>query len=86
MAEELVQEVSVEHGAVERSTKELLLCPKCEVGKLQRVFREGFLQEIIYPRFGYFPWRCLTCGHLEILHKRHRKRFHVGGSGHSSKR
>jgi ssDNA-binding Zn-finger/Zn-ribbon topoisomerase 1 len=37
------------------------VCPKCKRGRLQRVEREGFLENSVYPRLGYFPWICTEC-------------------------
>lgn len=55
------------------SRKEKIFCEKCGSEQVHRVFREGFLQESVYPSFGYFPWRCKTCGKLMMLRKRHKR-------------
>jgi hypothetical protein len=35
-------------------------CPKCE-GPMMRVGRQGFMEEIVYPWTGRFPWICAIC-------------------------
>lgn len=52
------------------STRERVYCQKCGSDKVHRVFRKGYLQEKIYPLFGYFPWRCMKCGERVMLRKR----------------
>ena len=43
-------------------------CPKCARGEFRRTARKGFLEKHIYPRFGYFPWKCPVCKY-RTLHK-----------------
>ncbi len=54
--------------------KERVHCQECGSDKVHRVSREGFLQEKIYPLFGYYPWRCMRCGVHVVLRKRKRAR------------
>jgi len=54
------------------STKERVHCRWCGDDKVIRVHRKGFLQEKIYPIFGYYPWRCMHCGVQVMLRKRRR--------------
>ena len=49
-------------------------CQKCGGVSVTRVYRKGFLQERIYPIFGYYPWRCMRCGAHVMLRKRYRAR------------
>ncbi|MGD0345181.1 MAG: hypothetical protein ABSA85_00410 [Terracidiphilus sp.] len=53
--------------------KEQIQCRMCGSAEMRRAFRHGFLQLSFYPLFGYFPWRCMTCGTRVMLRKRHRK-------------
>ena len=55
---------------VEKSAaKERAYCRKCG-DRVFRIYRKGFMQEKIYPYFGYFPWRCINCHNHVMLHKR----------------
>ncbi len=54
--------------------KDLIFCRKCGSGRVFRVYRKGFMQERIYPHFGYYPWRCMSCGDHVMLRKRNRAR------------
>jgi len=47
-------------------------CKHCGNAQIFRVFRQGFLQERIYPFFGFYPWKCKACGDYMMLHKRKR--------------
>jgi len=74
----------VEHAAthqeigghlVEASSRESHLhCKMCGSSRVFRVFRQGFLQEKVYPLFGYYPWRCRSCRGAMMLRKRKIKR------------
>jgi hypothetical protein len=57
-------------------------CSKCG-DRLRRLGRRGFLQNGVYPLFGYYPWECFTCCSTEILRKRGRKTSRLT-SGHST--
>ncbi len=35
-------------------------CPKCG-GPMMRVGREGFMEDVVYPLMGRFPWICAIC-------------------------
>jgi hypothetical protein len=52
------------------SANERVLCDECDSDEVYRVFRKGFLQQRIYPMFGFFPWRCRKCGLRLMLRKR----------------
>ena len=45
-------------------------CPKCG-SRLRRLERKGFLQQSVYPKFGYYPWECPVCRELIFRKKRH---------------
>ncbi len=85
MSEAVVQEVPTERLLETSSEKELVTCLKCGRGKVRRVYREGFLQTTIFPLFGYYPWRCSRCGHVVMLHKRHRAKTQNGGTDRRGK-
>jgi hypothetical protein len=60
---------------VERArVEERLSCKHCGSGRVFRVFRLGYLQEKIYPLFGFYPWKCRSCKGYSMLHKRKRSR------------
>lgn len=56
-------------------------CKNCGSARIFRVFREGFLQERIYPAFGYYPWKCKDCKQYMMLHKRNRSKSKAKESG-----
>ena len=45
-------------------------CPDCERVALRRQGRIGFLQRVVYPRFGLFPWECGLCRKIFMLSQR----------------
>ena len=49
-------------------------CKHCGSGRIFRVFRQGYMQEKIYPLFGYYPWKCRGCRGYSLLHLRKRSR------------
>lgn len=52
------------------SANERVLCDDCGSDEVFRIFRKGFLQQRIYPLFGFFPWRCKKCGLRLMMRKR----------------
>ncbi len=54
-------------------------CRNCECKQIHRMKRSGFLQNRVYPLFGFYPWKCPECKTRYLLRARgskHRK----GGS------
>jgi hypothetical protein len=47
-----------------------MVCRKCRGTELVRIKRRGFLRGRILPRFGFYPWRCNTCGTERVYHAR----------------
>jgi hypothetical protein len=45
-------------------------CRYCPCNKIQRMRREGFLQNKVYPLFGFYPWRCPECKTRYLLRSR----------------
>ena len=56
------------------AAKDRVYCQKCGSDRVYRVERKGFMQKMIYPLFGYYPWRCKGCRDHVMLHKRNRAR------------
>ena len=56
------------------TVKDLVFCKNCGSDRVFRVYRKGFMQERIYPHFGYYPWLCRDCGDHVMLRKRKRAR------------
>jgi hypothetical protein len=58
------------------------VCPRCGIDYLRRMSRSGFLQRVIYPIFGYYPWRCRVCRGSYMIKKRgkvdRQRRTHSG--------
>jgi hypothetical protein len=50
--------------------RDQVYCKHCGSHQVFRIFREGYLQEKIYPLFGFYPWRCKACRTSMMLHKR----------------
>jgi len=49
-----------------------MICPKCTSYRIRRIKREGFLRRSLAPLFGFYPWRCSTCGTVQLLKTRGR--------------
>jgi hypothetical protein len=43
-------------------------CQRCEEAELRRVNRRGFLEKIVLPYFGVYPWECVFCRKKMLLH------------------
>jgi hypothetical protein len=50
-----------------------MICPKCTSYRIRRIKREGFLRTSVAPLFGFYPWRCSTCGTVQLLRTRGRQ-------------
>jgi hypothetical protein len=37
------------------------VCFRCKAKAFRRINREGFLQNVVLPRLGIFPWECVLC-------------------------
>jgi DNA-directed RNA polymerase subunit RPC12/RpoP len=86
MSEQMVQEILAESISESRSVREQIVCQKCGSGKVQRVFRDGFLQQVVYPLFGFYPWRCTTCGSRTLRRKRRRRKTPGGAAAQRRRR
>jgi hypothetical protein len=42
------------------------VCIRCRTKTLRRVNRRGFLQMVLLPLMGYFPWECALCRHKKF--------------------
>ena len=49
-------------------------CKYCGSERVFRVFRQGYLQEKIYPLFGFYPWKCKGCKEHMMLRSRKRSK------------
>jgi ssDNA-binding Zn-finger/Zn-ribbon topoisomerase 1 len=49
-------------------------CPVCSGTQIYRLQRKGFLENAIYPLFGYYPWECPACRELHYLKQRSKRR------------
>ena len=52
-----------------------LMCPECGSRQMHRMQREGLMQVVVYPFFGYFPWECAECKESFLLKKRYKRKF-----------
>jgi transposase-like protein len=72
-----------------KSTSEIV-CPICQSKSALRINRNGFLQRRVFWMFGYYPWKCGTCGSTFLYRKRghkHRSRRDLRDPGrHGHKR
>ena len=64
------QEVLVPRLVESTGQQSQLHCKRCGSSRLFRVFRQGYLQEKIYPLLGFYPWRCRSCHGAMLLRKR----------------
>ena len=37
------------------------VCTQCRASTFRRVNRMGFMQAVLLPLLGYFPWECAVC-------------------------
>jgi DNA-directed RNA polymerase subunit RPC12/RpoP len=49
-------------------------CPQCGGDHPRRLERKGFLQDRVYPLFGYYPWVCGACKSIFLMRKRYRRK------------
>jgi hypothetical protein len=52
------------------AAESFMQCPECHRGELRRTGRKGFLEQNLYGRFGYYPWRCPVCRHRMLVKNR----------------
>jgi DNA-directed RNA polymerase subunit RPC12/RpoP len=52
---------------------------RCEYcgNALRRLARQGFMQQEIYSRFGYYPWECPLCREPMMVRQQHRLKKRV---------
>ncbi len=53
-------------------------CPKCHAVHSRRIRQEGFLQQAILRRLGYFPWECRFCKVTFVVKNRGESRRGTG--------
>ena len=63
-------------NAAGKEQGEVLTCPACGALKLRRTSRKGFLQRVIYSRFGYYPWECSRCMFVQLSKNRGVRHHH----------
>ncbi|UWZ84772.1 hypothetical protein [Occallatibacter riparius] len=54
-------------------------CPHCGVRALYRRERRGFLQCRVFPRLGFYPWRCASCRRSALLRLRSSNQDEIAG-------
>ena len=57
---------------VKAEASEGIHCRYCRSLRVFRVYRQGILQERVYPVFGIYPWKCKACGAFMLLRRRKR--------------
>ena len=57
--------------------REVAKCPRCKLGVMFRVNREGYLEREILTRFGVYPWMCSEC---KVRTRLKRRQGQDGGS------
>lgn len=55
---------------ISHKTSSRLLCPSCHTPTLRRMPRRGFLQKVMLPKLGYFPWECSLCRKVHCFRDR----------------
>jgi predicted RNA-binding Zn-ribbon protein involved in translation (DUF1610 family) len=53
-----------------RQSGSALTCPTCGKQMLKRTSRKGFMQRVVFVRFGYYPWKCGSCRSVRLLKNR----------------
>ncbi len=48
---------------------------------MRRLARAGFLQQHIWPFFGYYPWECPICRKLRLVRCRRRRGVRLESGG-----
>lgn len=51
-----------------------MLCKQCG-SSMRRLARTGFLQQRVYPIFGFYPWECPVCRKPIMLKKQYRRKM-----------
>lgn len=46
------------------------LCPWCKDVPLRRLGRIGWMERVVLPLFGYYPWECEWCQRISHLRLR----------------
>jgi hypothetical protein len=44
------------------------VCPRCKNTTFRRINRIGFLQRVVLPWLGFFPWECVMCRRRTFFH------------------
>ncbi len=55
------------------------VCPHCSSSTFRRVNRKGWLQRVLLPKLGLYPWECVHC------RRRHLYRDEGGSSTRQSR-
>ncbi len=45
-------------------------CPSCGEPQSSRTKRRGFVQTVVLPLLGYFPWECASCRFQHLSRQR----------------
>jgi len=60
-----------------------VVCPTCKGMTAMRVNRNGFMQRRVLGFFGYYPWKCGSCGTTFLYRQRgQRHSRHDRPTGH----
>jgi ribosomal protein L37AE/L43A len=51
-----------------------VVCPSCKNTTSMRVNRNGFWQRKVLGRFGFYPWKCGSCGIVFLFRRRGQRR------------
>lgn len=49
-------------------------CPTCGDEHPHRLERKGFLEQKVFPLFGFYPWLCGSCRTSFLMRKRYRRK------------
>jgi hypothetical protein len=59
------------------------VCHRCKRQTMSRKTRETFMERVVYPFFGKYPWTCKVCRSTEMLTdrgpRRRRKNRNLNG-------
>ena len=49
-------------------------CPSCKLDGMLRSTRRGFLEIVVYPMMGYYPWTCGACCRRYLMKAREKEK------------
>jgi ssDNA-binding Zn-finger/Zn-ribbon topoisomerase 1 len=70
----------VDSPVASESDPNALVCPDCGRPQMRRLPRHGFLQQVFWPRLGFYPWECPICRKLRMVRFRGKRKKRASAS------